>query len=87
MCRHESEAFRKTTLVTLLKQIYDVEELVGHKIMMQGGHNQTKKEIVLVNGSVIIYGGLGGPEDMDRIKSLEIGWFRSEEHTSELQSH
>ncbi len=86
MCRHESEAFRKTTLVTLLKQIYDVEELVGHKIMVPSGHNQSKKEITLVNGSVIIYGGLGGPEDMDRIKSLEIGWFCVDEASESVQS-
>ncbi len=73
--RHEAEAFRKTTLVTLLNLIADMELETGQRIIAHNGHNQTKKEILLVNGSAIIYGGIGGREDMDRIKSLEIGFF------------
>jgi PBSX family phage terminase large subunit len=79
MARHESEAFRKTTLVTLMKQIGDIETIIGRRLLEKGGHNQTKKEINLINSSIIMYGGLGGPEDMDRIKSLEIGAFAVDE--------
>ena len=74
LCRAEAEAFRRTTLNTLLSAISEVEEMMGQKIIAHNGHNQTKKEIHLINGSLIMYGGLGvTPEDQDRIKSLEIG--------------
>ena len=75
--RHEAEALRKTTLVTFMSLIYKIESL-GHQKLMTN-HSQTKKEITLINGSVIMYGGLGGPEDMDRIKSLEIGHYEIDE--------
>lgn len=75
MGRHEGEAFRRTTLVTLLRLINEIEDITHAKIISHMGHNQTKKEITLVNGSVILYGGLGEADSLDRIKSLEIGWF------------
>ena len=73
--RHEAEALRRTTLMTLLARIGEIEDLTGEKLIAKNGHNQTKKEIHLVNGSVILYGGIGDQEALDRIKSLEIGWF------------
>ena len=80
ICRAEAEAFRRTTLNTLLSAIAEVEDMMGQKIIARNGHNQTKKEIHLINGSMIMYGGLGvTPEDQDRIKSLEIGWFGVDE--------
>ena len=80
LCRAEAEAFRRTTLNTLLAAISEVEEMMGQRIVAKNGHNQTKKEIHLINGSMIMYGGLGvTPEDQDRIKSLEIGWFGVDE--------
>ena len=75
--RHEGEALRRTTLVTMFALIGEIETLLGQKIV--SAHNQTKKEIILINGSVIMYGGLGGKEDQDRIKSLEIGGFGVDE--------
>lgn len=80
LCRAEAEAFRRTTLNTLLGAIQEVEDMMGQKIIAHNGHNQTKKEIHLINGSLIMYGGLGvTPEDQDRIKSLEIGWYGVDE--------
>lgn len=75
--RHEGEALRRTTLVTMFSLIAEIEDIIHSQIVK--AHNQTKKEIVLINGSVIMYGGLGGREDQDRIKSLEIGWFAVDE--------
>jgi len=84
MCRHESTAFKNTTLVTLLKLIDEVSQLCGKKIMKPGGHHKTNKTIEFINGSTILYGSLGDNEDFDRIKSLEIGWFAVDE-ASETQ--
>lgn len=75
--RHEGEALRRTTLVTMFSLIAEIEDTIHAKIVQ--AHNQTKREIVLINGSLIMYGGLGGREDQDRIKSLEIGWFAVDE--------
>ena len=75
MGRHEAEAFRRTTLVTLLRLINEIEDLTATKLLASMGHNQTKKELQFVNGSMITYGGLGEADSLDRIKSLEIGWF------------
>ena len=80
LCRAEGEAFRRTTLNTLLSAIQEVEEMMGQKIIAKNGHNLTKSEIHFINGSMIQYGGLGvTPEDQDRIKSLEIGWYGVDE--------
>lgn len=84
MCRHESTAFKITTLVTLLKLIDEVSKLCGKKIMLPNGHHKTDKTITFINGSQIMYGSLGDTEDFDRIKSLEIGWFAIDE-ASETQ--
>lgn len=75
MGRHEGEAFRKTTLVSLLRLIGEIEQITDTKLIIPQGHNQTKKEISFINGSMISYGGLGEQDSLDRIKSLEIGWF------------
>lgn len=75
--RHEGEALRRTTLVTMFSLIAKIEDTIHAKIVI--AHNQTKKEIILINGSLIMYGGLGGKEDQDRIKSLEIGHFEVDE--------
>lgn len=75
--RHEGEALRRTTLVTMFSLLGEIEDVIHEKIVR--AHNQTKKEIVLVNGSLIMYGGLGGREDQDRIKSLEIGHYEIDE--------
>ena len=73
--RNEAEAFRKTTLVTLLALIVEIENFTGQRLLIKNGHNQTKKEITFINGSMILYGGMSGPDADERIKSLEIGFF------------
>ena len=77
MCRNESTSFNKTTLVTLKKVIAEIEEITGAKIISQ--HLTGRKVIWFMNGSSIEYGSLGSPEDHERIKSLEIGWFAIDE--------
>ena len=85
LCRHESTAFRITTLVTLLKLIDEVSRLCGKKLLKN--HNKSEKQIEFINGSVIIYGSLGGVEDFDRIKSLEIGWFGIDEASETMHEN
>ena len=53
--------------------IAQIEELTKFKIMSH--HHRTDKTIYFVNGSSILYGGLGEVSDFERIKSLEIGFF------------
>src|SRR3990172_6650995 len=73
MCRHESKAFKYTTLATMLRLIAKVEELGGAKILSK--HHRTDQILYFINGSSIIYGALGEDEDRERIQSLEIGFF------------
>jgi len=77
MCRHESTSFKNTTLATLMKLIGELEELTKKKILVN--HHRTDRVITLINGSVIVYGALGDSSDVERIKSLEIGWFAIDE--------
>jgi PBSX family phage terminase large subunit len=77
MCRHESTAFKNTTLATLLKLLDEIEDLTGQKIL--SSHHKTDKKIYFVNGSHIMYGALGDSGDVERIKSLEIGGFAIDE--------
>lgn len=73
MCRHESTAFRMTTLATLLKLIDEVEDATDAKIL--SNHHKTEKTLYFTNGSSMLYGALGDASDFERIKSLEIGFF------------
>lgn len=77
LCRHESTAFKNTTLATLLKLIDTVEESTGQKII--SNHHRTDKVLYFLNGSTIMYGALGDASDFERLKSLEIGWFGIDE--------
>lgn len=77
MCRHESEAFKRTTLVTLLRLIAEIEMLTNSTILKL--HHQTNKTLEFVNKSVILYGALGDQSDFERIKSFELGWFAIDE--------
>lgn len=77
MCRHESTAFKNTTLATLLKLIDEIERLTNSKII--SNHHRTDRIIYFINGSTIMYGSLGDASDFERIKSLEIGWFAIDE--------
>lgn len=63
MCRHHLSNFRNSTLVTLLKLL--PAELIKR-------HNSQLGEIELVNGSMILYMGLGSPEEKQKLGSMEL---------------
>lgn len=66
LCRHELTSFRRTTLLTL--QHFLPDDLVAV-------HHKTEGYYDLINGSRIFYGGLGGEHDLERLKSMDLGWF------------
>ena len=77
LCRHELSSFKKTTLITL-------QELLHWELIAQW--HKTENYIRYKNGSTIWFGGLGDDRKaIDRLKSLEIGWFGIDqaEETSE----
>lgn len=72
LCRHELVSFKKTTLLTL-QILLDASGLVQQ-------HHQSDHYFLLKNGSIIFYGGLGDDTSaIDRLKSMEIGWFGIDE--------
>lgn len=75
MMRWENRTFKQTTLQTMREFIPD-ELILQHKLGDQ--------QFLLTNGSVIMYGGLkpsGSQNPIDRIKSLNLGWFGVDEAT------
>ncbi len=74
LCRYENVTLKKTTLITLQKFL--PSGLVSN-------HNKSEQFYELRNGSIIHYGGLKGSEGegIDRIKSMELGWFGIDEAT------
>lgn len=82
LCRYENVTFKKTTLLTLQK-------FLPSRLILK--HNKSEQFYELRNGdpkrgirgSVIYYGGLKGSEGdgIDRIKSMELGWFGIDEAT------
>ena len=69
LCRKTYTDFKKTTLPILL-------EMIPPKIIKN--YNKTDGEIDLVNGSKIILGHL---EDLNKLKSLNLGWYGIDEAT------
>jgi len=63
MCRHHLSNFRNSTLVTLLK-------LLPSQLIKR--HNTQLGEIELLNGSMILYMGLGSPEEKQKLGSMEL---------------
>jgi hypothetical protein len=63
MCRHHLSNFRNSTLVTLMK-------LLPANLIKR--HNSQLCEIELINGSVILYMGLGSPEEKQKLGSMEL---------------
>jgi len=66
--RRDLTDLKKTTLATLLDEVVPSELIASH--------NRNEKEIVLINGSKIIYGEL---KDVESLKSLNIGAFAIDE--------
>ena len=79
LARHELVSFRRTTLLTL-------EQFLPSKIVRS--HNKSDQEIILVNGSKIMYGGLGDDQNaIERLKSLNLGWFGIDQAEETTESH
>ena len=79
LARHELASFRRTTLLTL-------EEFLPGKIVRS--HNKSDQEITLVNGSKIMYGGLGDDlTAIERLKSMNLGWFGIDQAEETTESH
>ena len=79
MCRHELSSFMRTTMLTL-------ERYLPGDIIAQ--HHQTENYYRLVNGSLIFYGGLGDDlKAIDRLKSMELGWFAIDQAEETSESH
>lgn len=72
LCRHQLVDFRRSTLVTF-------ERLCPPEII--SNHWKDDRIIRFRNGSEILYGGLGGEEDLEKIKSTEFGWVGIDEAT------
>lgn len=79
MCRHELTSFMRTTLLTL-------ERYLPGDLIAQ--HHQTENFYRLINGSLIFYGGLGDDQKaIDRLKSMELGWFFIDQAEETSESH
>jgi hypothetical protein len=72
MCRHHLIDFKRSTLVTF-------DKVVPRETVLT--HRKSDRIIRFVNGSEILYGGLGGEDDLERIKSTEFGFFGIDEAT------
>lgn len=73
LCRWENASFKRTTYLALLK-------FLDPKLI--SSHNKSDQVIRLINGSMIMYGGLkpsGGSNPIDRIKSMDLGAFAIDE--------
>ena len=72
LCRHHLVDVKRSTMVTF------------EKVCPPGAiyrHILDDRIIEFWNGSTIVYGGLGSQEEMERIKSMEFGWFAIDEAT------
>lgn len=79
LARHELASFRKTTLLTL-------EEFLPARLVKN--HSKYEQTIELVNGSKILYGGLGDDRKaIERLKSLNLGWFGIDQAEETTESH
>ena len=79
LCRHELTSLLRTTLMTL-------ERYLPSEIVAQ--HHQTENFYRLINGSLIFYGGLGDDQKaIDRLKSLELGWFAIDQAEETTENH
>ena len=80
LCRHELVSFKKSTLLTLIT-LLDQSGLIQQ-------HHQSDHYFLLKNGSIIFYGGLGDDNRaIDRLKSMEIGWFGIDEASETTEAY
>lgn len=79
LARHELASFKRTTLLTL-------EEFLPSSIVRS--FNKSDQEITLVNGSRIMYGGLGDDQNaIERLKSMNLGFFGIDQAEETTESH
>lgn len=79
LARHELASFKRTTLLTL-------EEFLPDAIIRK--HNKQDQEITLVNGSKIMYGGLGDDtKAIERLKSMNLGFFGIDQAEETTENH
>ena len=78
MCRNALIDLRLSTLVTF-------EKICKREFIAK--HQQEDHTIIFNNGSELVYGGLGGLEELDKIKSREFGLFAIDEATECDEEH
>lgn len=79
LCRYELTSLMRSTLMTL-------ERYLPYEVIAQ--HHQTENYFRLVNGSLIFYGGLGDDvKAIERLKSMELGWFAIDQAEEVSESH
>ncbi len=79
LARHELASFRRTTLLTL-------EEFLPPQIVKN--HSKYEQQFEFVNGSIIMYGGLGDDQKaIERLKSMNLGWFGIDQAEETTESH
>ena len=72
LCRKQLMAVKATTLVTLLEGDGSMPPVIPPEYIAR--HNRVERIVTLQNGSEIMYGGVGRAEDVNWIKSLNLGW-------------
>ncbi len=70
MLRYHLQDFKNSTLKTLLESI--PPELITN-------HNQAEHTITFINGSELLYLGVSESENVNKLKSMELGWFAIDE--------
>ena len=78
LCRYRLSDFKNSTFKTLM-------ECFPRDIIK--GHNQTEHIITLANNSEILYFGLSEPENVEKLKSMEIGFFGMDEASEIPKEH
>ena len=81
LCRHENVVFKKTTGLTL-------DGIMPWEAVTR--HNKSEQFYEFFNGSRIYYGGLRPTQTqkpLDRIKSLDLGWFGIDEATETREDY
>ena len=79
LARHELTSFEKTTLQTLW-------QFLPPEIIKT--HDKQYHIVTLVNNSVIMYGGLGDDQKaIERLKSMDLGWFGIDQAEETTESH
>lgn len=81
ICRHTSVSFQRTTFLTL-------DAMLNKTDLIQQHYKSSPAYYLFKNGSRIYYGGLGDDlSAIDKLKSMEIGWFAIDEASETTESY